>query len=371
MKIALYNGPEMQFRISIDRLSNTPECIIYDGVSDKTQSRPLSGTDLSACIDGALEFLQEQYGDPSISAVGHRIVHGGDEFNEAAIIDVDVMARLRKLVPLAPLHQPVNLDLVDICSAKVPDVPQIASFDTTFHQSQSDLTRQYALPTELTSAGIRRYGFHGLSYESIVGTVRRSHPDFADGAIIIAHLGAGSSMCAVKAGESVATSMGFSTADGLPMATRSGSIDPGVLIYLMRQHDMDADALEELLYKKSGLIGLSGVSSSMQELRKSDDPAAATAINYFVDRCAREIGSLVAALGRLDAIVFTGGIGQNDAQLRQRIAGRCEWLGVEIDQDKNDAAAETISSAASKVHVVVIPADEEGVIAAHALRLID
>lgn len=370
MKIALYNGPDMQFRISVDRLSNTPECAIYDCANGKTESRPLSGTDLSACIDGALDFLNEQFGDPSISAVGHRIVHGGDEFSEAVVIDVDVMVRLRELVPLAPLHQPVNLDLVDICSAKVPGVPQIGSFDTTFHQTQSDLTRQYALPAEFTDAGIRRYGFHGLSYESIVGTIRRSHPDFADGAIIIAHLGAGSSMCAVKAGESVATSMGFSTADGLPMATRSGSIDPGVLIYLMRQHSMDADALEELLYEKSGLMGLSGVSPSMQELRKSGDPAAAMAIDYFVDRCAREIGGLVAALGRLDAIVFTGGIGQNDAKLRQQIAERCEWLGVEIDQDENDAAAKTISSPASKVRVVVIPADEEGVIAAHALRLL-
>ena len=207
----------MQFRISVDRLSSTPECVVYDGASGKTESHPLSGTELKVCIDGALDFLQGQFGDPSISAVGHRIVHGGDEFKQAVIIDADVMAQLRKLVPLAPLHQPVNLDLVDICSARLPGVPQMGSFDTTFHQSQSELTRQYALPAEFTSAGIRRYGFHGLSYESIVGTVRRSHPDFADGDIIIAHLGAGSSMCAVKAGESIATSMGFSTADGLPI----------------------------------------------------------------------------------------------------------------------------------------------------------
>ena len=319
-------------------------------------------------MERVLQLQRDQIGDANIAAIGHRIVHGGDHFSDPVVIDESVMLRLRHLVALAPLHQPVNLDLVDICRAKLPNVPQVACFDTTFHQSQGALTRQYGLPQELTDAGIRRYGFHGLSYESILHSLRQIDPDLAQLKIIVAHLGAGSSMCAVRKGRSVATTMGFSTADGLPMATRSGSIDPGVLIYLMRQRGMDADALEELLYRQSGLLGVSGVSSSMRELRESSEPAAAIAVDYFVERCAREIGSLTAALGGVDGLIFSGGIGQNDADIRQAIASRCAWLGVRIDGSANASAAEIVSAPDSKVRVLVIPADEEGVIARHTVR---
>jgi len=333
-----------------------------------SSTRPESDT-LEGCLVHVLRLLGEQPDVPAIAVAGHRIVHGGDEFRQPVILDDEVLHRLRKLVPLAPLHQPVNLDLAEICRAALPDIPHVACFDTTFHQGQDELVRQYALPRDLTEKGIHRFGFHGTSFESVLRQWQRSCPERAGDPIVIAHLGSGSSLCAIKDGRSVATTMGFSTADGLPMGTRCGSIDPGVLIYLLRQYRMSADALEDLLYRRSGLLGISAVSGSMRTLRQSGEPAAAAAIDYFVYRCAREIGSLVAALGGLSGLVFTGGIGENDAATRREIAVRCGWLGMKVEDRANESGSCLISSAESRVGVYVIPSDEEMMIAVHAQRL--
>lgn len=333
-----------------------------------SSTRPEIDT-LEGCLAQLLKLLDEQPNVPAIAAVGHRIVHGGDEFHQPVVLDDEVLSRLRELVPLAPLHQPVNLGLAEICRNALPDVPHVACFDTTFHQGQDELVRQYALPRDLTEKGIHRFGFHGTSFESVLRQWQRSYPERAGDAIVVAHLGSGSSLCAIKDGRSVATTMGFSTADGLPMGTRCGSVDPGVLIYLLRQYRMSADALEDLLYRRSGLLGISGVSGSMCALRQSGEPAAAVAIEYFVYRCAREIGSLAAALGGLDGLVFTGGIGENDALTRREIALRCSWLGVRVDDRANESASGLVSAPESRVGVYVIPSDEEMMIAIHAQRL--
>lgn len=341
-----------------------------EGARDKPAISSLPDYTPAAGADRILEILHQQFGDPSIRAVGHRVVHGGNGFGKPVIIDKAVLAKLRALEPMAPMHQRDSLDLVQVWQQRLDDVPQVACFDTAFHRGQHEIEKRYALPDELFAEGLHRYGFHGLSYESIVAVLQRSHPGIADRPVVIAHLGAGCSMCATRRGKSVSTSMGFSTAEGLPMATRSGSVDPGVLIYLMRHKGLGVDELEDLLYRKSGLLGLSGTSSGMRELRQQSTPASDMTIDYFAHRCVQEIGRLAATLGGLEGLVFTGGIGENDAGIRQQIADRCQWLGVEIDPDENKSSAETISTADSRVRVLVIPADEEGVIAAHTLKLI-
>lgn len=309
-------------------------------------------------------------GGKPVAAVGHRVVHGGTQFTAPALVTKEVVDSLKTLCPLAPLHQPHNLIAIEAIAAAAPHVPQVACFDTAFHRSQPPLAQMFALPRELTDGGIRRYGFHGLSYEFVTARLKEIAPELAAGRVIIAHLGNGASLCATKAGRSVATTMGFTAVDGLVMGTRCGSIDPGVLIYLMDERGLDARALERLIYKESGLLGVSGISSDMRALRGSDDPKAREAIDVFVYRIVRAIGSLAAALGGLDALVFTGGIGQRDAKTRQEVVAGCRWLGAELDDKANAHAEGRIDAAASRLPVWVIPTDEERVIAQHTAALV-
>jgi len=275
---------------------------------------------------------------------------------------------LENLISLAPLHQPHNLAAMRALLEIMPTLPQVACFDTAFHRTQSDVAQRYALPRRFTDAGVRRYGFHGLSYEYIVSVLPELDATLAKARIIVAHLGNGASLCAIQNGRSIATTMGFSPLDGLVMGTRCGSLDPGVLLYLMDHYNMNARAMEQLLYYQSGLLGVSGISSDMRTLLASDDPQAKEAIDLFVYRVGREIGSLAAALGGLDALIFTGGIGEHAAGIRAKICRQAEWLGLELDDAANDAGAMGISTAGSKLSAWVVNADENLMIAHHTLQ---
>ncbi len=309
----------------------------------------------------------------TIAAAGHRVVHGGEPYSEAQWINASMMRSLTALEPLAPLHQPHNLSAIRALQKLLPTLPQVACFDTAFHHTQAAVARNFALPRALTDAGIKRYGFHGLSYEYIASILPTHLGARAEGRIIVAHLGNGASMCAMSGRKSIATSMGFTALDGLMMGTRSGNIDPGVLLYLMQEKNYSAEKLTDLLYRESGLLGVSGISADMRVLRASADPHAREAIDLFIYRIRRELGSLTAALGGLDGLVFTGGIGEHDATLRQRVGDDAAWLGLRIDPNSNQAGdgmgAKKISSRESKVEVWVIPTDEEWIIAKHTTRL--
>jgi acetate kinase len=281
------------------------------------------------------------------------------------------LQRLARYEPLAPLHQPHNLAAIREMLARLPGVPQIACFDTAFHRTAPDVAQLFALPARFAAAGVRRYGFHGLSYEYIAYRLRALDPRAADGRTVVFHLGNGSSMCALLAGRSVATTMGFTAVDGLPMGTRCGSLDPGVLLFLMDALQFGPREIEHLIYQESGLLGLSGISSDMRDLAASDDPAAALAIDVFVYRAGRELGSLAAALGGLDAVVFTAGIGENQAEVRRRICAGAAWLGLELDEDKNRNHGPRINAETSRVAAYVIPTDEEAMIARHVLSVLE
>jgi acetate kinase len=323
----------------------------------------------AGALDFLFDWLQGRGGAARLAAVGHRVVHGGTEFAAPVRIDPAVLAKLDGLVPLAPLHQPHNLLPIRSIAERRPGLAQVACFDTAFHRSAPALAQAFALPRSITDGGVHRYGFHGLSYEYIASVLARFDPRAAAGRTVVLHLGNGASMCALQAGASIATTMGFTAVDGLPMGTRSGSLDPGVVLYLMRERGMDAAAIESLLYDESGLLGVSGVSSDMRELLASPDPRAAFAIELFVYRIGRELGSLAAALGGLDAIVFTAGIGERAAAVRAAACARAAWLGVELDAAANAAGGPRISSAESRVAAWVIPTDEELMIARHTRGL--
>ncbi|MFL6751038.1 MAG: acetate/propionate family kinase [Sphingomicrobium sp.] len=333
-------------------------------------SWPAEGFGHAQAMAAILEVAREQLAGSTVKGVGHRVVHGGTNFTGPVEVTAEIIAELEKLAPLAPLHQPHNLGPIKAIAQNRPDVRQVACFDTAFHQAQPHLAQAYALPRELSDSGIRRYGFHGLSYEYVSGRLAEISSDHGGKRIVIAHLGNGASLCAVHEGRSVATTMGFTAVEGLVMGTRCGSIDPGVLIYLMDEHGMDARALESLIYKKSGLLGVSGISSDMRSLRGSDDPKAREAIELFIYRIVREIGSLSAALGGLEGLVFTGGIGQRDLRTRQEVVAGCAWLGADLDEQRNAAGEGLISSDYSKIPIWVLPTDEERVIARHTAALV-
>lgn len=304
----------------------------------------------------------------NIRAVGHRIVHGGRDFTHAAVLDEPAMTALRRLVPLAPLHQPANLEIVEEAAALFPDATQYGCFDTAFHTTRPRLAKLYGIPRDLTEAGIVSYGFHGLSFGYVAGRLRERFGRSAGGRVIVAHLGSGASLCAIKNGKSVATSMGFSPLDGLMMSTRSGAIDPGVILHLLEQRKMAAAEITDLLYRHSGLLGVSGISGDMRSLLASDNPAAREAVDLFVYRAGQEIGSLAAALGGLDTLVFTAGIGENAPEIRARIAEASAWLGVAVDARRNRLRGEqAIDALRSTVEVLVIPTDEERAVAGQML----
>lgn len=325
--------------------------------------------DLPSAIDRARTWLRGLEGFRLV-AIGHRVVHGGPDHAAPTLIDHALLDRLATYAELAPLHQPNNLLPIRLAMEINPDVPQIACFDTAFHRDHPAQADCYALPLALHQDGIRRYGFHGLSYEYVSERLRDTFPGQAAGRVIIAHLGSGASMCALLNGHSVESTMGFTALDGLPMGTRPGQLDPGVVLHLIMQKGMSAEAVSKLLYHEAGLKGLSGISNDMRDLLGSDDPRAAFAIDHFVHRCALNIGSLAAALGGLDALVFTAGIGENAPELRERIVGRAAWLGAELDAAANAAGAPLISTSGSRISLHVIPTDEELMIARHSFRLI-
>ena len=321
-------------------------------------------------LDHLVAFLRTDFSQHRLVAVGHRVVHGGLAYSAPVRVDATVLAALEKLVPLAPLHQPHNLAPIRALIELAPALPQVACFDTAFHRGQPAVAQAFALPKTITDRGVRRYGFHGLSYEYIAQALPQYDARAAAGQTIVLHLGNGASMCAIAAGSSVASTMGFTAVDGLPMGTRSGNLDPGVMLYLMDELGMDARAIEKLIYQQSGLLGVSGISSDMRTLEASADPAAKTAIDLFVYRIGRELGSLAAALGGLDAIVFTAGIGENSRSLRARVCADAAWLGVELDAAANERNEPRISTIASRVSAWVVPTNEELMIARHTRRLI-
>jgi len=321
-------------------------------------------------IDDVSAWLRDHRPTRPLLGVGHRVVHGGTEFAEPVRIDVRVLAALERLVPLAPLHQPHSLAVVRAVSAMLPDVPQVACFDTAFHRAQPEVARALALPRRYAAEGLHRYGFHGLSYEHVASVLSGLAPGLGGGRVVAAHLGNGASLCALRAGRSVATTMGFSAIDGLVMGTRPGSLDPGVLLYLIDRHDMDARALERLLYEESGLLGVSEISSDMRILLASGDPRAREAVDLFVYRVGRELGSMAAALGGLDAVVFTGGIGENSTEIRARVCRDAAWLGVSLDGAANAAGAARISTAQARASAWIVASDENLVIARHTARVL-
>jgi acetate kinase len=352
------------------------------GLEPKLKARDATGAVVAEhqWLKGALDHagatreivsvIRDWLGGERVAAVGHRVVHGGPHFADPMVIDAGLLCELEAFVPLAPLHQPHNLAPIRAIAEHAPAMRQVACFDTGFHRGQPRLAQQYALPRRFFDEGVRRYGFHGLSYEYVSDELRRLAPDLAAGRVIMAHLGNGASLCAMLEGRSVASTMGFSAAEGLMMGTRCGAIDPGVILYLLGSQGMDVPAVQDLIYRRSGLLGVSGLSSDMRSLRGSPAPEAAEAIDLFIYRITREIGSLVAALGGLDGLVFTAGIGENDAATRRDVAAGCAWLGVRLREPAGATGARRISAPDSRVEAWVVPTDEERVIARHTARVL-
>ncbi len=325
--------------------------------------------DHASALAIVLDFLQKNIANVAIAGVGHRVVHGGSDFSESVILDEQKLEALERLKLLAPLHQPHNISGVRAAQAAFPEALQVACFDTAFHRAHPWVNDTYALPRELYEQGIRRYGFHGLSYEYVTERLEQVAPMHAAGRVVVTHLGNGASMCAIRRGQSIGFSMGFTALDGLPMGTRCGQLDPGVVLYLMA-NGMSRAEIEDLLYRRSGLKGLSGLSHDMRQLEAAGTPEAQQAIEYFVFRTRRELGSMAAILSGLDALVFCGGIGENAWRIRDRVCRGFEWLGIELDEKRNQAGEMIISSDRSRVRVFVIHTNEETMIARHTARLL-
>jgi acetate kinase len=372
LKFCIYRRPELETwrleaRGQIEGIGTSPRFSAKNAAGGVLVDRQLEGAvrDARSALDSLAEWLRSQYGGARVLGVGHRVVHGGSQFTRPTIVTPQVLDALRALVPLAPLHQPYNIAAIEAVSERLPDVPQVACFDTSFHRGQSAVAELVPLPREIRNGGVQRYGFHGLSYEYIASVLPEVAPDLASGRVIVAHLGSGASMCALKDGRSVDHSLGFTALDGLCMGTRPGAIDPGVVLYLFQNLGLSTKDVETMLYKKSGLLGISEISNDMRDLIGSTEPGAVLAVDYFVYRAAKEIGALAAALGGVDGLVFTAGIGENSAEVRKRICEASAWLGIELDADANARKGPRISSGKSRVSVWVIPTNEELMIARH------
>lgn len=352
----------------VDAVGTRPRLSAKDALGAPLVERDYSVTEVGGVPDAikvASNWLRERFPGEPLRAVGHRVVHGGTEYAEPVLLDDEVVAALEGLIPLAPLHQPHSLAGIRAVHAAQPQLPQVACFDTAFHRSHRLLADLYALPWEFYESGVRRYGFHGLSYEYIAAMLPQVAPELVEGRVIVAHLGSGASLCALRACRSLDSTMGFSPLDGIPMGTRPGAVDPGVLLYLINQRGLSGAELETLLYKESGLLGLSGVSSDMRTLVASDEPRARLAVDYFVHQVGKQIGALAAVLGGVDGLVFTAGIGERSPALRARIVQACAWLGVKLDPEANEQGSPHISAPDSAVTAWVIPTNEELMIARH------
>jgi acetate kinase len=357
----------------IDGIGTKPKMRVVDaaGAVLIEQTYPVEQVpDVPAALNASAAWLRDQLQVKPI-AVGHRVVHGGPDFDQPLLVDDAIVDRLERFVPLAPLHQPFNLSPIRTLRKNAPDIPQVACFDTAFHRGHDEIADHYAIPRELYDEGVRRYGFHGLSYEYISQALQQLAPETAKGRVIVAHLGSGASMCALQDGRSVESTMGFTALDGLPMGTRPGQIDPGVILYLLTEKGMSPSEVQNLLYRECGLKGLSGASNDIRDLlAATDDPRAAFAIDYFVHRIALNAAMLAAALEGIDAFVFTAGIGENSAQIRSRIVARLSWLGARLDREANARNSQLISAPQSSFAVYVLPTDEELMIAKHTLSLL-
>ena len=360
-------GLQVELHGQIEGIGNArARLLLQEGDSkyERAMSAAEAGTPQAATASLARVVTQHS-NTLQIIAIGHRIVHGGTRYNASLQLDDDVLAYLDTFNPLAPLHQPHNLAAVRAMAKELPGVPQVGCFDTTFHQGHDSVTEIFALPYALYEAGVRRYGFHGLSYEYIAHVLCKTAPSISQRRVIVAHLGSGASLCALREGRSIDSTMGFSVLDGLPMGTRCGQLDPGVILYLLRERNMTVDDLEKLLYRQSGLLGISGLSADMRDLLAADDPRAHLAVDYFVFHIAREIAALTATLGGIDGLVFTAGIGEHSAEIRSRVCARLGWLGIALDEPANQKNAPCISSSNTAVPVWVIPTNEEWMIARH------
>ena len=367
---SLAPGPHGQVEGIGENAELSPRIEVADAQGHKLIEQPIASKDYAGAMAAIHDWFAAHIGSEfGFSGVGHRVVHGGLAYSQPVLIDDNVLAALDELVPLAPLHQPHNIAAIRAVRAIAP-VPQVACFDTAFHRSEPPLAQEFALPRAMTAKGVRRYGFHGLSYEYIMSVLPRIAPDCAGGKVVVAHLGNGASMCAIENGRSIATTMSFTPVDGLPMGTRTGALDPGVILYLLQHEGMDATSIEHLIYERSGLLGVSGLSSDMRILLASDLPAAKEAIDLFVYWIGRELGSLTAALGGLDAVVFTGGIGEHAAAIRARVCKDARWIGIVLDEQANVAGGPRITKADGKASAWVIPTDENLMIARHTCHVI-
>ena len=365
-------SPEAEFSGQIDGIgTSATKMVAKDRSGNRIADQAIPGEQVShdQAFDALLKWFQATQTGWQIIAVGHRVVHGGDRYSQPTVIDATVLAHLTSFIPLAPLHEPHNVAGIRALQALMPDVPQVACFDTAFHRSQPDVAQVFGLPRALTAEGIKRYGFHGLSYEFIARALPE-HSHRANGRVVVAHLGNGASMAAMVNRKCVATTLGFSTIDGLLMGTRCGNLDPGVVLHLMETKGYSVKDMTRILYKESGLLGVSGISQDMRTLLASEAPEAREAVELFCYRIVRELGSLIAAAGGIDALVFTGGIGEHAAEVRRRVCLQLGWLGLQLDAEANARHANVISAGQSQVDVLVIPTNEEWMMAHHAQTLL-
>jgi acetate kinase len=377
LKFSVYRRHEaegwaLEARGQIEGIGTAPRMAAKDGAG-KALAVVAPGVDLrdaGKAIAHLADWLKQQYGGARVVAVGHRVVHGGPRFTGPVRVTPEVMQELLRLVPLAPLHQPHNLAAIEAVAERIPDVPQVACFDTSFHRGHSPVAELVPLPRDIVKHGVQRYGFHGLSYEYIASILPSVAPSIARGRVIVAHLGSGASLCAMQDLKSVDSTLGFTALDGLCMGTRPGALDPGIVLYLFQSLGLDAKRVEEMLYKESGLRGISGISNDMRDLLASHAPEAALAVDYFVFRAAKEIGALAAVLGGVDGLVFTAGIGENSAAIRKRLCEASAWLGVGLDAAANEGNAPLISKPGSRVEVRVVPTNEELMIARHTAKVL-
>ena len=375
LKFSVFRGGHggwlLAVRGQIDGIGSSPRFAARDGGGARIADDPMdAGLDGRGAIDALAAWLRSRFAGATVVGVGHRVVHGGPRYAGPAIVTPEVLAELRALIPLAPLHQPYNLAAIDAASARLPGVPQVACFDTSFHRGQPAVAEVVPLPRDTCRGGVQRYGFHGLSYEYIASVLPDVAPEIAGGRVIVAHLGSGASLCAINDRRSVDSTFGFTALDGLCMGTRPGAIDPGAILYLFQTLQLSAKEVEGILYKKSGLLGISGISNDMRDLLRSREPGARLAVDYFVYRAVKEIGALAAVLGGIDGLVFTAGIGENSDEVRQRIVESSAWLGLEIDTDANRRHGPRITRAGSRVSAWAIPTNEELVIARHTSALL-
>jgi acetate kinase len=376
LKFCVFRRPEtlqclLDAKGQIEGIGTSPRLSVKEGSGAQITHEQLDSgvNDGHKAVDALAAWLRSKYGGGRVLGVGHRVVHGGSRLVSPTIVTREILAQLRELIPLAPLHQPYNLAAIEAVFERLPGVPQVACFDTSFHCGHSAVAELVPLPRELCKAGLQRYGFHGLSYEYIVSVLPEVAPEIARGRVIVAHLGSGASLCALKDGKSVDSTLSFTALDGLCMGTRPGALDPGVVLYLFQSLGLSAKEVEDILYRKSGLLGISGISNDMRDLLASDAPEAKVAVDYFVYRAAKEIGGLVAVLGGIDGLVFTAGIGENSAEIRRRICESAAWLGLELDAKAN-TDRQRISTPQSKVSTWVIPTNEELMIARHTGTLL-